>query len=93
MLTPGQAHDLACAEPLLENADPYACIGDKAYDAGPLIDKLTQRGITPVIPPRPIASGGLEIDDGAEHAALEPPARDLGEEALDEVEPGGDWSA
>ena len=52
MLTPGQAHDLACAEPLLENADPYACIGDKAYDADPLIDKLTQRGITPVIPPK-----------------------------------------
>src|SRR5207344_1199557 len=38
MLTPGQAHDLTCAEPLLENADPYACIGDKAYDADPLID-------------------------------------------------------
>jgi len=52
MLTPGQAHDLACAEPLLKNADPHACIGDKAYDADPLIDKLTQRGITPVIPPK-----------------------------------------
>jgi hypothetical protein len=22
MLTPGQAHDLACAEPLIDNADP-----------------------------------------------------------------------
>jgi transposase len=52
MLTPGQAHDLACAEPLIENVDPDALIGDKAYDADPLIDTLTRRGITPVIPPR-----------------------------------------
>ena len=33
MLTPGQDHDLTCAEPLIENADPEALIGDKAYDA------------------------------------------------------------
>ncbi len=52
MLTPGQAHDLACAEPLLENVDPGALLGDKAYDADALIDTLTQRGITPVIPPK-----------------------------------------
>ena len=52
MLTPGQAHDLACARPLLQNADPQAFIGDKAYDADPLIDHLTERGITPVIPPK-----------------------------------------
>src|ERR1700674_2351119 len=39
MLTPGQAHDLACAEPLTENADPD-------------VDALTQRGITAVIPPK-----------------------------------------
>ena len=52
MLTPGQAHDLACAQPLLENADPDALIGDKAYDADPFLDALTQRSITPVIPPK-----------------------------------------
>ena len=52
MLTPGQAHDLACAEPLLENVNPGALLGDKAYDADALIDTLTQRGITPVIPPK-----------------------------------------
>ena len=52
MLTPGQAHDLACAEPLINNADPDALIGDKAYDADPFVDTLTQRGITPVIPPK-----------------------------------------
>jgi transposase len=52
ILTPGEAHDLACAQPLIENADPAALIGDKAYDADPFIDTLSQRGITPVIPPR-----------------------------------------
>ena len=52
MLTPGQAHDLACAEQLIDSADPDALLGDKAYDADPLVDTLTQRGITPVIPPK-----------------------------------------
>jgi len=51
-LTPGQDHDLACAEPLIENADPDALIADKAYDADPFVDTLTHRGITPVIPPK-----------------------------------------
>ena len=50
MLTPGQDHDLAGAEPLLENANPDAVIGDKAYDADRLIDKLRDRGVTPVPP-------------------------------------------
>ena len=31
--------------------------------------------------------GGLEVDDGAEDAALQPPLGQLGEEALDGVEP------
>lgn len=52
MLTPGQAHDLAGAGPLLENADPDALLGDKAYDADALIDSLTARQIVPVIPPK-----------------------------------------
>jgi transposase len=50
MLTPGQAHDLACAEPLIENADPDALIADKAYDADAFVETLTQRGVIPVIP-------------------------------------------
>jgi len=41
MLTPGQAHDLACAEPLIDNADPDALLADKAYDADSFIDTLT----------------------------------------------------
>jgi transposase len=52
MLTPGQGHDLACAGPLLENTHPGAVIADKAYDADALIDKLTEQGATPVIPPK-----------------------------------------
>ena len=52
MLTPGQAHDLACAEPLIDSVDPGALLADKAYDADPLIYTLTQRKITPVIPPK-----------------------------------------
>jgi transposase len=52
ILAPGQDHDLTCAEALLENADPDALIGDKAFDADPLINTLEQRGITPVIPPK-----------------------------------------
>ena len=52
MLTPGEAHDLACAEPLIENVDPDALIGDKAYDADSFIDTLTERDITAIIPPK-----------------------------------------
>ena len=52
MLTPGQDHDLTGAEPLLEKANPRALIGDKAYDADPLIHSLDRRAIIPVIPPK-----------------------------------------
>ena len=52
MLTPGQAHDLACAEQLIDSADPAALLGDKAYDADSFIDTLKRREITPVIPPK-----------------------------------------
>src|ERR1700758_3704331 len=52
MLAPGQDHDLTCAEPLLENADPEALIGDKAFDADPLLSTLQQRDVSPVIPPK-----------------------------------------
>jgi transposase len=52
ILAPGQDHDLTCADSLLENADPGALIGDKAFDADPLLSTLKRRGITPVIPPK-----------------------------------------
>ena len=52
MLTAGQIHDLACAQALIENADPHALIGDKAYDADALLERLTEREIASVIPPK-----------------------------------------
>ena len=52
MLTPGQVHDLTCAEPLLEGVDPEALNADMAYDADPLRDTLAQRDIAPVNPPK-----------------------------------------
>jgi transposase len=52
MLTPGQAHDLTCAEALIENADPEALLADKAYDADSFVDTLASREVTPVIPPK-----------------------------------------
>src|SRR5258708_39631601 len=52
MLTAGLIHDLACAQGMIENADPEALIADKAYDADPFIDSLAEREITPVIPPK-----------------------------------------
>ncbi|AKR47774.1 transposase [Acetobacter pasteurianus] len=51
-ITPGQDADITQAEPLLENIELDAFLADKAYDADRLIDRLIQRGITPVIPPK-----------------------------------------
>lgn len=51
-LTPGHASDLGQAELLLDGIDPQAFLADKAYDADALIDRLEQRQITPVIPPK-----------------------------------------
>jgi hypothetical protein len=39
--------------------------------------------------PHEAVDGGLEIGDAFEHAALEPTPRQLGEETLDRIEPGG----
>ena len=62
ILTPGQDHDLTCADSLLENADPGAVIGDKAYDADRLLNWLAARGITPVIPPKASRKTKRECD-------------------------------
>jgi transposase len=43
---------MTCAEALLDEADPEVLIGDKAYDADPLLNTLAQRDITAVIPPK-----------------------------------------
>jgi putative transposase len=57
-----EAEILTCAEPLLENINPGAVIADKAYDADRLIDKLTQRRVTPVIPPKANRKDTRECD-------------------------------
>ncbi|MEY9981473.1 transposase [Bradyrhizobium yuanmingense] len=62
MLSPGQANDLTCAEPLLANSDPAALMGDKAYDADAFIQTLTARQITPVIPSHPRRAIPLPCD-------------------------------
>ena len=62
MLTPGQAHDLGCAEPLLNKVDPEAVIADMAYDADALIETLAKRQITPVIPSHPRRTTPLPCD-------------------------------
>ena len=49
-LTPGQAADITQAVPLLDQVEPEALLGDKAYDADAFIETLDERGITPVIP-------------------------------------------
>ena len=51
-LTPGQDSDLGQAELLLDEIDPQAFLADKAYDANALIDRLRERQITAVIPPK-----------------------------------------
>ena len=50
MLSPGQDHDLTCAQPLIEAVDPGALIADKAFDADAFIAVLDDRAIVPVIP-------------------------------------------
>jgi transposase len=62
MLTPGQASDLICAQPLLEEVDPQALIGDMSYDADAFIDALATRQITPVIPSHPRRTKPLPCD-------------------------------
>lgn len=49
-IIPRQDTDITQAEQLLEKIDPDAFLADRAYDADRLIDRLTERGITPVIP-------------------------------------------
>ena len=49
-LTPGHAHDITQAMPLLDKVEPGAFLADKGYDSDALVAALEERGITPVIP-------------------------------------------
>jgi transposase len=51
-LTPGQAHDVTQALPLLDRVRPDALLADKGYDSDALIATLEERKITSVIPPK-----------------------------------------
>jgi transposase len=77
MLTPGQDHDLTCAQPLLENTTPGTVIADKAYDADALIDKLTEQGVTPVIPPS--CGSRMPNERGSARSAIDWAARPIRE--------------
>ena len=52
-LTPGQVHDAKAADAMLDGLTPAkAFLGDKAYDADWIRERLAAQGLTPNIPPR-----------------------------------------
>lgn len=51
-MTAGHTHDITQAQTLMAGIATQAVVADKAYDADPLIESITQRGATAVIPPR-----------------------------------------
>ena len=51
-LTGGQVADITEAEALIEGFEMQAVIGDKGYDADPLVVHIEARGAQAVIPPR-----------------------------------------
>ena len=63
--------------PASDGGDDFVGIGGPHEGFG-IIVGLSQEAV----------DGGLEIDDRAEHAAFETPLGQLGEEALDGIEPG-----
>jgi transposase len=52
VLLPGQRHDIVGVEPLLDGVAIGALIGDKGFDADWIRQKLDQRGVLVVIPPK-----------------------------------------
>jgi putative transposase len=50
--TPGQRHDIAFAQELIEDIDAEALLADKGYDANHLVEKMEQKGTQVVIPPK-----------------------------------------
>lgn len=51
-LSPGQDADVSHAEALLGDHRPEAVLGDKGYDSDALVNTITERGATAVIPPK-----------------------------------------
>lgn len=50
--SPGQRHDIAFADELIDGFTPEATIADKGYDGNHLVDTVAATGATVVIPPR-----------------------------------------
>lgn len=62
-MTPGQASDLKGADVLLPNVEGEALLADKGYDADERVrDKLAERDIEAVIPPKANRKESLEYD-------------------------------
>ena len=51
-LSPGQDADITHAEAIIGDRTPDVVIGDKGYDSDPLVNKLKDRGIDAIIPPK-----------------------------------------
>ena len=49
---PGQAHDLRETDTLIRDLTAGHLLADRAFDANWLRNDLTDRGITPIIPPK-----------------------------------------
>ena len=62
VLLPGQRHDRIGVEPLITGLDFEALIGDKAFDAGWLRERLASGGIEAVIPLREGTTGHAAHD-------------------------------
>ncbi len=65
-ILPGQTHDLKAVPELLDDLTCETLIGDKAFDADWVLDTLTEREITAVIPPRSNRSTPRDFDRDAD---------------------------
>ena len=62
LLLPGQRHDSVGVEPLIEDIDFEALLGDKAFDADWLRAELDRRGAAAVIPPKANRKRKIDCD-------------------------------
>ena len=69
VLTPGQRHDAAVFEDLMDavppDCQPTKAVGDKAYDSEEIRDALMDDGIKPVIPSKKNAVNPVRLDKKA----------------------------
>ncbi len=59
---PGQVHDLRETDTLIRNLTAGHLLADRAFDADGLRNDLTDRGITPIIPPKSNRKFPTEFD-------------------------------